>query len=136
MANILRTIRQAIKLSGKTRYQLSKETDIDQSHLSRLMKGGAGLSLDALEKLAEALDLEIIIRPKPTILDRQIETLGFSVRAERCLTEHARKPILTLGQLVNCSARRLLTISNFGRTTLAEIRQKLEEHGLRLKGES
>jgi transcriptional regulator with XRE-family HTH domain len=136
MAKILRAIRQAIEASGKTRYQLSKKTGIDQSHLSRLMKGGTGLSLEAVEKLAAALDVEIVIRPKPMILDRPVDTLGLSVRAERCLKENARKPILTVRQLVGCSARSLLAIPNFGQTTLMEIRQKLTEYGLRLKGES
>ncbi len=50
MTAILKAIRQAIKASGKTRYQLSKETGLDQSHLSRLMKGGAGLSLEVARK--------------------------------------------------------------------------------------
>lgn len=80
MTAILKAIRQAIKASGKTRYQLSKETGLDQSHLSRLMKGGAGLSLEALERLAGALDLDIIIRGRPRLLDRPIQSLSLSVR--------------------------------------------------------
>ena len=57
-------IRKAIKASDKTRYRLSKETGIVQSQLSRLMSGEKGVSLDNLERLADALDLEIVIRPK------------------------------------------------------------------------
>jgi len=63
MGDVLDEIRKAIEASGKTRYRLWKETGIDQSHLSRLMKGEAGLSVASLEKLAEALGLEILIRP-------------------------------------------------------------------------
>ena len=51
------------KASGKTRYRLWKETGIDQSHLAKLQKGEAGLSVENLECLAEALGVEIVIRP-------------------------------------------------------------------------
>jgi len=64
MSKLLDEIREAIRASDKTRYRLSKETSIPQSQLSRLMTGEKGVSLDALERLAEALGLEIIIRPK------------------------------------------------------------------------
>lgn len=63
MSRILQQIRKAIEASDKTRYRLSKETGIAQSQLSRLMSGQAGLSYENLEKLADALGLEIIIRP-------------------------------------------------------------------------
>jgi len=64
MSIILDEIRRAIKVSDKTRYRLSKETSIPQSQLSRLMTGEKGLSFEALERLAEALGLEIIIQQK------------------------------------------------------------------------
>ncbi|MGQ9649524.1 MAG: helix-turn-helix domain-containing protein [Phycisphaerae bacterium] len=63
MGNVLDEIRKAMKASGKTRYRLWKETGIDQSHLFKLWNGKAGLSVENLEHLAEALELEIIIRP-------------------------------------------------------------------------
>jgi transcriptional regulator with XRE-family HTH domain len=63
MGNVLDEIRKAMKASGKTRYRLWKETGIDQSHLFKLWNGEAGLSVENLERLAEALGLEIITRP-------------------------------------------------------------------------
>ena len=63
MGKVLDEIRKAMKASGKTRYSLWKETGIDQSHLFKLWNGEAGLSVENLEKLAEALGLEITIRP-------------------------------------------------------------------------
>lgn len=63
MGNVLDEIRKAIEASGESRYRLWKATGISQSHLSRLMRGEAGLSVENLEHLAEALGLEIIIRP-------------------------------------------------------------------------
>ncbi|MCL2639758.1 MAG: helix-turn-helix domain-containing protein, partial [Phycisphaerales bacterium] len=47
----------------KTRYRLWKETGIKQSQLSRLMSGQTGVSVENLERLADAFGLEIIIRP-------------------------------------------------------------------------
>jgi transcriptional regulator with XRE-family HTH domain len=64
MSKLLDEIREAIRTSDKTRYRLSKETGIPQSQLSRLMTGEKGVSFDAMERLAEALGLEIILRPK------------------------------------------------------------------------
>ncbi len=48
-------------------YHASKQiraTGIDQGQLSKLMSGEAGLSIASLERLAEFLNLEIIVRPK------------------------------------------------------------------------
>ena len=64
MSKLLDEIREAIKAGDKSRYRLSKEAKIPQSQLSRFMTGEKGLSFDAMERLAEALGLEIIIRPK------------------------------------------------------------------------
>ena len=64
MSKILSTIRKAIEDGDKSRYRLWKETGIDQSHLFKIVNGHANLSLENLERLAEALDLEIVIRPK------------------------------------------------------------------------
>jgi transcriptional regulator with XRE-family HTH domain len=63
MSRILDQMRQAVGACNKTRYRLSKETGIAQSQLSRLMAGKEGLSYEYLEKLADALELEIVIRP-------------------------------------------------------------------------
>jgi len=64
MSKILDTIRQAIEAGSKTRYRIWQETGISQSQLSKLMRGKRGLSIEALERLAEYLNLEISIRPK------------------------------------------------------------------------
>lgn len=64
MGQILDAIREAIEASGKTRYRIAQESGVAESALSRLMSGERGLSIDALERLADALDLEISIRPK------------------------------------------------------------------------
>jgi transcriptional regulator with XRE-family HTH domain len=57
-------IREAIKRSGQTQYRIAKEAGIAQSALSRLLSGERGLSADAIERIADYLGLEIVIRPK------------------------------------------------------------------------
>ena len=64
MPPLLDAICDAIEASDKTRYRIAKDTGISQGHLSRLMSGERGVSVAALEQLAEYLDLEIVIRPK------------------------------------------------------------------------
>ncbi len=64
MGQLLDSIRGAIEASGKTRYRIAQESGVAESALSRLMSGERGLSIDAMERLAEYLELEITIRPK------------------------------------------------------------------------
>lgn len=64
MASVVEAIRKAVNESSETRYAICKATGIDQGQLSRVMAGKSGLSVEAIEKLAEHLGLEIIIRPK------------------------------------------------------------------------
>jgi hypothetical protein len=56
-------LRRAIRECGRSRYAISCETGVDQSTLSRFMQGG-GLSLNAVDKLMDALNLEIKPRRK------------------------------------------------------------------------
>ena len=64
MGKVLDAVRRAIQQSGQSRYAISKATGIDQGHLSKLMAGTSGLSIERLEQLARHLDLEIIVRPR------------------------------------------------------------------------
>ena len=64
MGQLLDEIRDAIDASGKTRYRIAQESGVAESILSRLMSGERGLSIDALETLADYLGLEIVMRPK------------------------------------------------------------------------
>ena len=64
MAKLYDQLRKAIKDGPKSRYQLWKETDIDQGQLARFMDGISGLSVESMERLIEALGLEIIVRQR------------------------------------------------------------------------
>ena len=52
-------VRRAIDAAGVTRYRIAKETDVSEATLSRFVRGESGLSLAALDRLAEYLGLEI-----------------------------------------------------------------------------
>jgi transcriptional regulator with XRE-family HTH domain len=55
-------IRRAIDDSGLTRYQISKETGLDESALAKFYNGQRGLSMEGLNALGECLKLTVIMR--------------------------------------------------------------------------
>jgi len=62
--------------------------------------------------------------------DARIEELDFSVRTYNCLK---KANVLTIGELVQLTEADLLSIRNFGRKSLTEVRDKLAQLGLVLK---
>ena len=52
-------IRQAIDVSGFSRYHICKAIDLPQSTMSRFMSGELGLSMAYADALADFLDLNI-----------------------------------------------------------------------------
>jgi len=65
-------------------------------------------------------------------LDRPILELQLSIRARRTVETLG---CLTLGDIIKHSAEELLGMPNFGQTSLQELRSKLGEAGLKLKGD-
>jgi DNA-directed RNA polymerase subunit alpha len=61
-----------------------------------------------------------------------ITELNLSVRARKCTTKLG---ITTIGDLVRRTAEDLLECKNFGVTSLNEVREKLTERGLKLRGD-
>ncbi len=57
-------LRRIIDESGQTRYQISKETGIGESALSKFYNGHRGISAKALDQLGEYLGLKIIREEK------------------------------------------------------------------------
>ena len=70
MSRLLEELRHAIETSEKSRYQIWKDTGIDQSHLSKFLSGEKGVSFETYELLAEYLGLEITIRRKKQLKGR------------------------------------------------------------------
>ena len=65
-------------------------------------------------------------------LDIHIESLNLGERARNCLK---RAGINTVAQLTNATERDLMAITNFGETSLRDVREKLAERNLTLKSE-
>ncbi len=103
------------------------------------MLASKGLSLGQLATAAPAAAAE----PEPEaveaasadeqeIYSQPITELNLSVRARKCTTKLG---INTIGDLVRRTAEDLLECKNFGVTSLNEVREKLTERGLKLRGD-
>lgn len=64
MTKVQDAIRAALEKSSKSRYRIAKESGIQASQLCRLLQGERQLKVQTLEQIAEALGLEIVVRPK------------------------------------------------------------------------
>jgi antitoxin component HigA of HigAB toxin-antitoxin module len=64
MAELLNMMRTAMESRGQSRYRISKETGIAESVLSRFMSRETALTVETVERLADYLGLEIVLRPK------------------------------------------------------------------------
>lgn len=52
--------------AGITRYQVCKRAGVSQAVVSRFMGGTRGLGIDVVERLADALGMEVTLRAKGT----------------------------------------------------------------------
>ena len=85
--------------------------------------GQAGFDADFLE--TDEMSPELANIP-----DMRIEELDFSQRTFNCLR---RAGLLTLRALATATESDLTSIRGFGKKSLVEVRDKLQEHGLELK---
>ncbi len=67
------------------------------------------------------------------LLSQPISELNLSVRARKCMV---RLGISTIGELIRHTGDDLLECKNFGVTSLNEVREKLANLGLKLRGET
>jgi DNA-directed RNA polymerase subunit alpha len=94
---------------------------------------GLKLGQYASEKqLPEPIQMESLSPAEQQMLARPVTDLNLSVRAKKCMN---RLNIQTIGELVSCSAEQLLECKNFGVTSLTEIREKLVNFNIKLRGE-
>jgi transcriptional regulator with XRE-family HTH domain len=56
---IVDTLKQSIERANVSRYEISKQTGIEQSTLSRFMSGERKPSIDAIERLCKYFNLEL-----------------------------------------------------------------------------
>ncbi|MGI9517671.1 MAG: DNA-directed RNA polymerase subunit alpha C-terminal domain-containing protein [Pirellulaceae bacterium] len=84
------------------------------------------------ETTEEPMDLSHLSHEEQVLMERPIADLNLSVRARKCMT---RLGLTTIGELIRKSADDLLECKNFGVTSLNEIREKLTQFTLTLRGE-
>lgn len=100
------------------------------------MLASKGLSLGMLAQAGGAE--ELALEPVAPSADEQeihslpIGDLNLSVRARKCMTKLG---INTIGELVRRTGEDLMECKNFGVTSLNEVREKLAERSLRLRGD-
>jgi DNA-directed RNA polymerase subunit alpha len=66
------------------------------------------------------------------VLGKPVSELNLSVRARKCMN---RLGVNTLGELIQRTGDELLEAKNFGMTSLTEVREKLVNYGLKLRGD-
>jgi DNA-directed RNA polymerase subunit alpha len=102
----------------------------------REILGSKDLSLGMFaheKKSAEpAMDVSHMSPDEQALLDRPISDLNLSVRARKCMV---RLGMTTIGELVRKTGDDLLESKNFGVTSLNEVREKLTDLGLKLRGD-
>ncbi len=98
-----------------------------------LSNKGLAIGQHAADKVEEEVfDVSNLSPDEQALLDRPISDLNLSVRARKCMT---RLGLTTIGELIRKSQDDLLECKNFGVTSLNEVREKLTQAGLKLRGE-
>ncbi len=110
------------------------ETSLDEIKHMMVAKG-----LRVGQSLEQGTQYENRYRPQQQLspeeqamMVKPVSDLNLSVRARKCMN---RLAIMTIGELVHRTADELLEAKNFGQTSLTEIREKLTELGIKLRGD-
>ncbi|MEY4361251.1 MAG: DNA-directed polymerase alpha subunit [Actinomycetota bacterium] len=132
---------QPTRVEQSTNYDklvLDIETDGTMSPREALASAGATLRslVDLVANLSaepKGLELGEVIQAGAASpdLDIPIEDLDLSERPRNCLK---RAQVNTVGELLQKTEDDLLNITNFGQKSLDEVKQKLDERGLSLRG--
>ncbi|MFO0958103.1 MAG: DNA-directed RNA polymerase subunit alpha C-terminal domain-containing protein [Isosphaeraceae bacterium] len=136
-------IRTLGDLTRTTEATLLASKNFGETSLSEIkeMMTAKGLRLGMALEAAERGHAPGMRMPEPQVelsqeeraqLAKPITDLNLSVRARKCMTKLA---IQSVGELISRSGDELLECKNFGVTSLNEVRERLNEMGLKLKGE-
>jgi DNA-directed RNA polymerase subunit alpha len=91
-----------------------------------------GMYVSAQREPESPLDLSDLSPDEQAVLERPISDLNLSVRARKCMV---RLGLNTLGELIRKTGDDLLECKNFGVTSLNEVREKLGQLTLKLRGD-
>ena len=129
------------RVEQSTNYdRLVLDIETDGSITPREALASAGATLRALVDLIANLSDEpqglelgelVVGQTGSPDLDLPIEDLDLSERPRNCLK---RAQVNTVGELLQKTEEDLLNITNFGQKSLDEVKQKLDERGLTLRG--
>lgn len=78
------------------------------------------------------IDTSHMSADEQALLERPIADLNLSVRARKCM---ARLQINSIGELIRKTGDDMLECKNFGVTSLNEVREKLDDLGLKMRGD-
>ena len=137
LAAVLDRLAQAQTLGAE---QLLSSKNFGETSLQEIkeMLGSKGLRIG--QSLEEGAHYEMrshrpqmpLSPEEQAVLNKPVSELNLSVRARKCMN---RLGINSLGDLVQRSADELLEAKNFGMTSLNEVREKLQQYGLTLRGD-
>ncbi len=132
-------IRTLGDLTRVSEQQLLSSKNFGETSLNEIKEMLTAKGLRLGQSLEPGAQPELRYRPpqqlseqEQAILNKSVSDLNLSVRARKCMN---RLGINTLGELVQRSPDELLESKNFGQTSLNEVRDKLGQYGLRLRGE-
>ncbi len=132
-------IRTLGDLTRVTEQQLLSSKNFGETSLMEMRQIMESKGLRIGQSLEDGQQNEVRYRPQQplseeeqAVLNKPVSDLNLSVRARKCMT---RLGINTLGQLMDHTADQLLESKNFGMTSLSEVREKLGQLGLSLRGD-
>lgn len=82
--------------------------------------------------MAAIFEDESLTPDEQLAMSKPLTFLDLSVRARKCMN---RLGITTVGELIRRTGDELMDCKNFGVTSLNEVREKLAEHNMKLRGE-
>jgi DNA-directed RNA polymerase subunit alpha len=132
-------IRTLGDLTRVTEAQLLTSKNFGETSLEEIRAIMAAKGLRIGQSLEQGQQYEFRYRPQPNlspeeqaVLNKPVSELNLSVRARKCMN---RLGITTLGELCQRTSDELLEAKNFGVTSLTEVKEKLAQYNLKLRGD-
>src|SRR5262249_15652775 len=132
-------IRTLGDLTRVTESQLLTSKNFGETSLEEIRPIMTSKGLRTGQSLEQGQQYEFRYRPQQNlspeeqaVLNKPVSDLNLSVRARKCMN---RLNITTLGELVQRTADELLEAKNFGMTSLTEVRDRLAQFNLKLRGD-
>jgi DNA-directed RNA polymerase subunit alpha len=126
-------------LTRVSEQQLLSSKNFGETSLQEIKEMMSAKGLRLGQSLEEGGQHDMRYRPpqalseqEQAVLNKPVSEMNLSVRARKCMN---RLGINTLGDLIQRTADELLESKNFGQTSLSEVRDKLAQYGLTLRGD-